>query len=886
MSSIILNLEKPEYDEYFSTDELWQQQAADILVKHLEKFGIQAADRTVKNSLHIDLNSIHDAILISGGRGTGKSVFLKNAKSIWKKKKKDDGLVPALHFTPIIDPTLLQDHDSFTNVLIAHIYNQVICELNSSQRCSSRHEINEKKFYDSLRKLAEAIEQPGDISEHAGLDKIIQYSSGIKIDKLFYEFVAAAKNILNCDAIVLPIDDVDMALGKAYSVLEEIRRRLSCPDIIPIVSGDLELYQHLVKLKLANDLNSEPPFNDNDSQFRDEKSKELSEAYVTKVLPNQYRIALQPIEDLVSSLIIKDPELTIPNHKQSYQDYQHNLKRYFFGSINSEEKSADYPLPSSAREVGQLVRLLPPSILCKTDFNQQLSLQDWESMRIWAEGKQHGASYVLARSAIQLLHKKEQPFRLTQLMAFNVKEQAAQRLPWAKYDYIDEQKRVAKVYAIADNDNLLSNTIRDKILRSMPPLEMHTDRMSITNDNAKEDKSKLALGVYTNWAYYSTQGNQQRKIFFSRAFELLATSLFMASSLKNENKEAWKDIFINIFNSVPFYSIHALNPTKTVNENSPDDLENGSKNITASNDANEDIKIIVDFSNELINWVEKYASILQDYITDTSHLIALLSAVFNKAFSQLNILRERYHNDKNKEDQLLDAILRYRYILVNAFASFIKSDGVVQANLALDTLPTTLRDINYFSSFSSTYKRNVGWIHTSAASEHSNNDTKGALSESSKDDLKDTTVDKIENTSGVKFLESILNHPIFTGLGINIDDCVDVESAPITFIFSKPKARSSSNSNQKLGNTTKQKKVRGKSFTAINKIAMKGKRYDSPDELIAAINSEAFAKEEQKNLFTELNDEMTRKGSKIDDYKGKHVNVYKILESMQVHTDA
>ncbi|EMO4163989.1 hypothetical protein [Morganella morganii] len=874
MDTITLNLDKPEYNEYFSTNELWQQQAADVLVQHLEQFGRQATIRTKNNGQYIDLNSIHNAILISGGRGTGKSVFLKNAKAIWEKNKESNGFLSTLHFTPIIDPTLLQDHDSFTNVLIAHIYNQVICELNSSQPHLLKHEINEQNFYNTLRYLAEAIEQPGDISEHTGLDKIIQYSSGIKIDKLFYEFVAAAKIILNCDAIVLPIDDVDMALSKAYSVLEEIRRRLSCPDIIPIVSGDLELYQHLVKLKLADDLNSKPPYNDKNIQFCDEKSKELSEAYVTKVLPNQYRIALQPVEDLVSILTIQDPNLTTSNGNLSYEDYQHHLKHYFFGSLNSEEKSTDYPLPSSAREVGQLVRLLPPSMICNSGSNQELSLRDWESMRIWAEGKQHGASYVLARSAIQLLHKEGQPFRLTQLMAFNVIEQAAQRLPWAKYDYIDEQKRVAKEYATTDNDNLLSNTIRDKILRSMPPLEMHTDMMSITNDNAKEDKSKLALSIYTNWAYYSTQGNQQRKIFFSRAFELLSTSLFMAYNLKTEEKKPWEKIFINIFNSVPFYSIHALNPTKTVKENLPNDSENDSKNIIQISDVNEESDNIDRFSNELIKWSEKHTSILHDYIMDTSHLIALLSAVFNKAFSQLNILREHYHNRKNKEDQLLDAILRYRYILVNAFASFIKPNSVVQANLALDTLPATLRDITIFSNFSSTYKRNVGWINTSAASD------------SSKGDVKEIADDTIEDMPSIKFLKSILSHPIFTGLGINIDNCIDVESAPITYTSGKPKARSSSNNNEELSDGSKQKKLRGMRFTAINNIAMKGKKYNSPSELITDIKNGNFKKEEQESLLSNLKNELMTKKSQLINYTDKHKEVYNLLESMQVNTNA
>lgn len=864
MNTITLNLKQPEYDEYFSTNELWQQQAAHVLAEHLERFGKQAAERISNKCRRNTSNNIHNAILVSGGRGTGKSVFLKNAEAIWENHAKAKNDLPNLYFTPLIDPTLLQDHDNFTNVLIAHIYNQVIYKLKSSQRHSSEYEINEKKFYDSLRKLAEAIEQPGDISEHTGLDKIIQYSSGIKIDKLFYEFVSSAKPILNCDAIVLPIDDVDMALSKAYSVLEEIRRRLSCPDIIPIVSGDLELYQHLVKLKLANDLNSTLPHNDKYIQFRDEKSKELSEAYVTKILPNQYRIALQPIEDLVSILTIQDPQLTPPNHNQSYQDYQHNLKRYFFGLINSEEKSADYPLPTSAREVGQLVRLLPPSKLCNTDSNKQLSLHDWESMRIWAEGKQHGASYVLARSAIQLLHKEGQPFGLNELMAFNMREQATERLSWAQYNFISEQEKAAEVFENTSNNFLLANTITDKILRSMPPLEMHTDNMSITGGNAKLDTSKRALIIYTNWAYYSTQGYQQRKIFFSRAFELLSTSLFMASSLKGINqssddiKKGWALLFRGIINKVPFHSIHALNPTKTVKENYSHLLDNGMDEESDSTEFND--QDILNFSNKLVDWAEGNKKIVREYITDAGHLIALLSAVFNKTFSQIHILRELYHKGENPGDQLVDAILRFRYILINAFGFFIKKEGVVQANIALETSKNTLREKNKFSNSSSTYKRNVGWIDT--------------LTTNQENDNQQTKENKDSNE--VAFLKAILSHPIFTHLDINIDNCVEVESALITNSSGNPRPRKAEKQNPSSSSISKRTK-RPKRFKAITELVGRGKEFPDSTALFRDIKNGNFTKSRKKVLWEKLEAELDN--NNLSEYPNIQVEIYSYLKS-------
>ncbi|WP_039550911.1 hypothetical protein, partial [Vibrio vulnificus] len=91
-----------------------------------------------------------------------------------------DNNLPSLYFAPIIDPTLLQDHDSFTNVLVAHIYNQVMNVINSGTSKLSARELENAKdsFFQALRSLSEAVQYAGEHSEHVGLDKIIQYSSG------------------------------------------------------------------------------------------------------------------------------------------------------------------------------------------------------------------------------------------------------------------------------------------------------------------------------------------------------------------------------------------------------------------------------------------------------------------------------------------------------------------------------------------------------------------------------------------------------------------------------------------------------------------------------------------------------------------------------------
>lgn len=728
MKKIEFDLNKDEFDEQFSSQQLWQQQAAELLVSYLKNIGLQAR----KCSLSSDKNipHAHDTILISGGRGTGKSVFLKNAESIWNERIKNKPCCPKLSFAPPIDPTLLQDHDSFTHVIVAHLYNKVMNVITHSN-CLQPVELEKKKqyFFESLRQLAEALEQPGDKSEHSGLDKIIQYSSGVKIESLFHKFVEAVIKIIDCDAIVLPIDDVDMALNQAYPVLEEIRRRFSCPYLIPLVSGDMALYEHLVKKEFNSCLKNKLSDAQNITPKTDEMVENLTNAYLTKVLPHHYRISLTPLSDLLNRLSI----ITNDSHSLSFEQYQEQLKDRFFGAINGEEKSADYAQPSSAREVVQLVRLLPPQE--KEDTNNNVSEAQWQALLVWSEAKHHGAGYVLARSVLQ----NSTIARLSQLMNFNIMQQCKERLPWAGYDFISEQKAVVENFDAKNNLFLLEGTLDGNILRSMPPLEMHTNNMTITDEQAKQEKNNpLMLDIYTHKAYYNTLGNQQRKIFFSRAFELLSTSLLMINS-SNINDAEWNHQFKEIFDKPPFYSIHALNPTKLIDE--PIAYQTPTSQYSDS-DKNDEQSDYSDLLKKINTWKENNHEKINDYLSSSGHLISLLAAVFNKTFTQLNLLRAKYHSPNEKEikkDKLIDSILRFHYILINSFGFFIKDREVISANLAIGTNISTLRSRREFASRSNPYRTNVSWI------------------------------DKAEHSKSASFLQAIISHPVFSVCHIDAD---------------------------------------------------------------------------------------------------------------------
>ena len=246
MAELILDVNKPEFSGRIGKNEIWQRQAFHKIVKNIEQLinqsNVLLKGQELSNSNYI--NRIHDAIFISGNRGTGKSVFLYNLEREWLDAVSENKVKGRAKFLDIIDPTLLIGAESFVNVVIAHIHKFVHNDI-----------INTSKYHQLLGVLAESLAQTEYKSREdlGGLDRIISYQSSMDLELNFHKYLDFCCKELNCDAFVLPIDDVDMALEQSYDVLETIRRLLSCPRLIPVVSGDKAMAGCLAMMRMKRD---------------------------------------------------------------------------------------------------------------------------------------------------------------------------------------------------------------------------------------------------------------------------------------------------------------------------------------------------------------------------------------------------------------------------------------------------------------------------------------------------------------------------------------------------------------------------------------------------------------------------------------------------------
>ncbi|MBQ4849888.1 antiviral RADAR system adenosine triphosphatase RdrA [Pseudoalteromonas sp. MMG012] len=785
----LLDLIKEEYrDDFISLDthedqeykEFWQFEARDKLLEKLQNFVLDAQaykSSRVKNKTWLS----HNAILVNGTRGTGKTVFLRNCQAMWRVhcQQNTNFATSSIYFLPAIDPTMLIDQDNFANVIIAQIYSDVESCLTGETSHSPIREIDEATksgFYKALQKLADSLGKKEEFDGCTGIDKILQYKSGISVEKHFHSYVESALHILGCNALALPIDDVDMALGRAYEVVDEVRRLLGCPYIIPIVSGDYSLYEQMVGIHFDEKAYRK----DTQDGLQVEKGKELAgdltKAYLTKVFPSQMRITLLPIHYIYPTLRFKAaPDSSAPDKsmrdKQSqyyeYRDYVKSIYAEFYPLCLNEEVLHHWPKPEFAREFTQLARAIPPNelVLAKTD--KSLSYKLWKNYINWAEQKQEGLAYTNANSYLTFKNGSENDlFNILDLPSFNPKKQIKQdHIQWADKRFLRSQMHALGIESNQeaaelkgdkgvdgwkkDNVALLKAafTYTDRALMSMPPLEFYHPKsmvskqlqISTTADVvatlqptkgvdgsvAKKEQEQtrvascsldgLLVTLYTQEDAYSTLVNNYRFVCLSRAFEVLVYSFLMPDSgLKVA------DNVRGILNRRPFYSIFNMSPTKALEDERIEDKDEFTlvRNMDDSGAIGKDAICDV-LEVEILNWRNKHQALFEGISGEK--LIPIFAYMFNKTFTAFHSFRfNNFIKGSSYENEYLtDHIKRFEYMLVNAARTAMIESTAVHASVAITPRQQTIRDPKEFRKYDRTLGRNTALLEAQEADEDS-----------------------------------------------------------------------------------------------------------------------------------------------------------------------
>lgn len=305
---------------------------------------LQAMEMEASGASVFDHMRSHDAILLDGGRGTGKSSVLVNLSLFMSS---DPRLRDELLILKPVDPTLLENGDDlFLNVIVAALMRDPV--VRSALRNDQEGTGN---FYRELEALGSALEGIQKIGNEYGLDKLRAFVENQELAEHVHRLFYSALGLTGKSLIVLPIDDVDTSLELAFENVEVVRKYLTSPYVLPLVTGDLRLYDDVIYRQFAQRLLGVGRI---DRKGALERARGLAEEYERKVLPLPRRIRLPSLQSYLNDRNIHLADSTGP--LIALPLFKHWLDAVFNDRVNGEENSFRKIPLRTVREFAQFIQ--------------------------------------------------------------------------------------------------------------------------------------------------------------------------------------------------------------------------------------------------------------------------------------------------------------------------------------------------------------------------------------------------------------------------------------------------------------------------------------------------------------------------------------------------
>jgi hypothetical protein len=199
--------------------------------------------------------AFHNTITITGSRGSGKTTFIQTLMSAHKvkvDKSQPESYTSKICFLKMIDPSMIDQPDMFLiNIYIALLeqVDSLDCEAFgfNSKLARSFDDFEEAKRNFSLKLRAFLSSDrfhhwPSEDEELLNNEMTNQARrGGVSIRSALGDVLYNAIRISGKNVFVLPIDDLETDLDRTFEAFETIRKYLTSPFLVPIVTCDLNL---------------------------------------------------------------------------------------------------------------------------------------------------------------------------------------------------------------------------------------------------------------------------------------------------------------------------------------------------------------------------------------------------------------------------------------------------------------------------------------------------------------------------------------------------------------------------------------------------------------------------------------------------------------------
>ncbi|MZK50963.1 hypothetical protein [Clostridium beijerinckii] len=285
---------------------------------------------------NIDQDINNNIIAFVGERGTGKSsVMLSFKKKIidgnFDKDNKDIFSNVKFNYINNIDPKIMNADDSIMETIIGKMFK------NYKDVCKKNHSLYERTLINCFEKVFSDLKLLNKSNKYSDmgddLENLINTSSALSLYNNFGELVEQYLRYINENKqenqkyqyLLISIDDLDLELTSAKSILEDISKFLIQDNIIILMAVKFEQLEELI---IQENITALKVYEENYINYLDDKNAKinfLNEArnkaikYLEKILPYNRRIFL--------------PKIDIDNTRVEFEDQFYRLNDYKKNSI-------------------------------------------------------------------------------------------------------------------------------------------------------------------------------------------------------------------------------------------------------------------------------------------------------------------------------------------------------------------------------------------------------------------------------------------------------------------------------------------------------------------------------------------------------------------------
>ena len=302
---------------------------------------IQSLQENGREYSEAEFRRSHNIITLSGSRGTGKTTLLR---AIYNELNEGHHFKD-MHPLEIIDPTLIEEKGHIFLNIITLIRQEVL------KTSLSREDETVREWEKALKSLAGGLPQLDGIQTSNLGDwndpQFVMFSglqavqSAIDLEKNFHKFVRLSLTLLKKEFFVLFFDDVDNDFAKGWPVLETLRKYLTSPQMIILISGDLDLFSYVVRKKqwknfgkslLKNEFDQENGHLSATVHDYPQMVAELESQYLIKLMSPRYRVTL----DSVLAKLSRGERIMVISKENNHSSHSIQGVREFYQSYLTE----------------------------------------------------------------------------------------------------------------------------------------------------------------------------------------------------------------------------------------------------------------------------------------------------------------------------------------------------------------------------------------------------------------------------------------------------------------------------------------------------------------------------------------------------------------------